>query len=471
MMIKQIRIPLLMLLLSLLAALTASPLRAQGPPNYAQVKEVPRAQINDWLKSKIAEHGGDFDNGRYHFILGFSTGHFGQDPVQAIAMHRVAFSLLNNSFAVGDQVTPVAWEMNVWKHGDKVSLTESPDSRAQFVNEVPYAPRENSEGGHDVERALYETLTNDVPPASAASTVVLLLTNTNQSQAPTGKNAMLFGANNSQLKAALQERHMDSTLQRQSFAMKNAQGGSVTVDVTAVFPQKLTSLPDAPASARFPTFDRKTWQPTQDRPESSEALPNPTQEGAGSGAASPPAAGANATARSGATEPAPQPKQSFPLWILLLALLVVIAIIAAVMASRKAAAKPTPKPQPVPVPAARPLPGSVLVKLGLDAPEVVLSPLTIGTRLLLATGEVVTEEEKAKLPNPVVLSTLAWTPDGLLTVNAPLGAEYTDRKGNAEKASDDRRLVLKPGEGLICRLIPALGKDPVRFELSYKKEK
>jgi len=62
--------------------------RAQAPDaqNYRQVMNVPRQEINDWLKSEVTRSGGDFDHQRYHFIVGFSTGHYGQDPVHAIAM-------------------------------------------------------------------------------------------------------------------------------------------------------------------------------------------------------------------------------------------------------------------------------------------------------------------------------------------------------------------------------------------------
>jgi hypothetical protein len=55
-----------------------------------------------------------FDHQRYHFVVGFSTGHYGTDPVHAIGMRRLAFSLLNNTLATGDQVTALGWEMNAF---------------------------------------------------------------------------------------------------------------------------------------------------------------------------------------------------------------------------------------------------------------------------------------------------------------------------------------------------------------------
>src|SRR5690606_34416676 len=85
-------------------ALAALPALAFGiqahaqPPNpsdYRIVTKVPREELDRWIKEEAARSGGNFDRDRYHFIVGFSTGHFGSDPVHAIAMRRLAFSLLN----------------------------------------------------------------------------------------------------------------------------------------------------------------------------------------------------------------------------------------------------------------------------------------------------------------------------------------------------------------------------------------
>ena len=438
----------------------------QNKNEYAQVKEVPRAQINAWLKSKIAERGGDWEKGRYRFVLGFSTGHFAQDPVHAIAMRRVAFSLLNNSFAPGDRVTPLAWEMTLWKQGETVTLTDGPESRAKVVNEVPYSPQENSEGGHDIERTLYETLTRAVSPQQAPSTVILLLTNTNQSQAPDGRKASLFGENNSQLKSAELEKGMHTPLERQSFALKSETGRLINVEVTALFPEKMTSLTGTTSEPRFPTFSLATWQPAQDRPAATETLPNPYRPE--NNEKNPP----NLTQ----TEK-PTPDRGFPLWLIPLIIFLLLLMAGIAFAARKPGNKPKPKVETVGnQPATRPLPGLLRLRLGTESPEIVLDKLTIGTRLLLASGELVTEEEGTKRTNEQkegrkdeTLATLVWGNDALLTVTAPLGAEFTDRKGNAEKASTAVELRLLPGEGLICRLVTAPGEESVRLELTYKK--
>jgi hypothetical protein len=116
---------------------------------------IPRGQIDQWLRAEISRHGGAFPTERYHFIIGFSTGHFGSHPLHATAMHCVAFAMMNQTLAVGDRLTPVSWEMGLCETGDTISLTDDPASRGRLVSVVPYAPWHEGHGGHDVERTLY----------------------------------------------------------------------------------------------------------------------------------------------------------------------------------------------------------------------------------------------------------------------------------------------------------------------------
>jgi len=247
---------------------TASP----ASNDYERIIAVPRQKLDEWLKSEVQKSQGSWSTQRYHFLVGLSTGHFGKDPVNAIAMRRLLFSLLNDSFAAGDRVTPFAWEMTVWNVGTPVILTESPATRGEIVNGVPSSPRADSLGGHDIPRALYDILTKNVSPKEARSCIILLFTNTNESQAPTGRNDSLFGENNPLLLDAARERGFRLPTVKQSFLLK-ARDGDVRVDVTALFPDRLESLPNTPLAERH-YFAMDSWQPEADRPHDVVELPN-----------------------------------------------------------------------------------------------------------------------------------------------------------------------------------------------------
>ncbi len=117
-----------------------SPCQAQASTgDYSCVTGVPREAIDKWLKEQVGKSGGDWDHHRYRFYVGFATGHYSTDPVSAIAMRRLAFGLMNNSLAVGDRMSAVAFEMKESKIGDEITLSADPATRAQFVNAAPYA--------------------------------------------------------------------------------------------------------------------------------------------------------------------------------------------------------------------------------------------------------------------------------------------------------------------------------------------
>ena len=244
----------LTVLLSFWFVLSLQASRAQvGDAKYSQVQDVPRQEINDWIKSEVERSGGNWSKDRYAFLVGFSTGHYGQDPVHAIAMRRLAFSLLNNTLTAGDSVASMAWEMQAWDKTGYIPLDTDPASRRKFVDAVPYTTQQGSKGGHDTERAMFDALTTEVSADQADSTIILLLTNSNQSQGPTGEKAALFGKNNPQLTEAMEKLGYRTPPARQSFRLKT-KSRNLNVDITALFPKALKSLPNSGDKPRYPTF-------------------------------------------------------------------------------------------------------------------------------------------------------------------------------------------------------------------------
>ena len=459
-----------------------APGRAQNvnPQDYTRITQVPRAEMDAWLRQEVETSSGDWDKGRYHFYIGFSTGHFGQDPVHAIAMRRVAFSLMNNSLAVGDRVTPIAWEMTTWNVGPAVRLTEDPATRMEFVNDVPYAPHAGSQGGHDIERVLYETVTKAIPANERSSAVVLLLTNSNASQSPTGEKASLFGADNPQLAEALQSGGFRLPLVRKEFRLQ-AGAQPVTVAVTALFPRHLVSLPDAPGTPRYPTFARETWQPANDKPAASETLPEPTQPD-GSAHGSP-----SSQAGTPHTTPPPPPDHSgISPWVWIVVALVVLAIIAAVMMlSRRAATKPVEKAPKAPPagPQTVPIPGSLEVIIGPNTqPLPSLKALTTVSawtlqreadgRVVLAdvlkqTGGAPPSAATPAVPAPTPLAKLAFDAKRVLRVEVEGGAQFVKLQGTAADQCNSRLLVIEPGKKVFGRVLPSDASTETRIEINY----
>ncbi|MCS6777307.1 MAG: hypothetical protein RMJ43_03200 [Chloroherpetonaceae bacterium] len=448
-----------------------------GQHNSGRGITVPRKEINDWLRSEIVKSGGDFESERYRFIIGFSTGHYGQDPVHAIAMRRVAFSLLNNTLAAGDQVTPVAWEMRVWDRGAPIALTEDPATRKQFVDAVPYTTQKGSRGGHDTERALYEIL-QALSPEEAKYTVVLLLTNSNQSQGPTGERVPLFGANNPLLLQALQRLRYRIPPVRHSFVLQHEKRNLV-VDVTALFPQRIHAIPGTPGTRRYPTFPLESWQPEEDRPAPTEILPNPVAPAATTRASTI----TPETAPRTGMAPAAGRRGGIPLWVWIVLALLAIAL--AVLAAR-ALAKPRPRPEPMAVAAAgQLLPGAVEVFLGQKSR--MLHPLKTtdiwhlvreGDEIVFfETGEKAEDDAPSKqesgagpaAPPGHAVATLQFDKKRRLCVEAMGDTQFLELKGVHIDQSNNRMLSVGIGERLFCRM--DAGGVTTRLELIYHKEK
>ena len=467
-------------------ALFAAIAHAQSPDvqqDYSRITQVPRADVDAWLKQEVKESGGDWDKDRYHLFIGFSTGHFGQDPVNAIGMRRLAFSIVNNSLAVGDQVTPIAYEMTTWNVGPTVTLSDDPATRAEFANQVPYAPKSESHGGHDMERVLYETVTKAIPANEAGSSIVLLLTNSNASQGPSGEKATLFGANNPQLADAINKGGFRLPLVRKEFRL---QAGSqpVTVAVTALFPKKLVGLPDAASEPRYPTFSRDTWQPSADKPAASEVLPNPSKT----------------EQKIPGTHPGGQEvlqttqsiKGSISPWVWAIVALVVIAGLFLIFRPKPQPAKVTVKPEAPAAAAAlgRPIPGSLTVQIGTG--EQTLQPLMTGSRWILQRDEAgnVTLVDAAAPPKPepgsgagqtgptgptsptstapaTPIAQLAFDAERNLRVTADSGAQFVEFNGPDPTKLDSQSLTIAPGKRAFCRIVPAGSTTRTRLEVAY----
>ena len=450
--------------------------KAQTPdPNaYRIVTQLDRAEADQWLKEQVKTSGGTFDTQRYRFIIGFSTGHYGSDPVHAIAMRRLAFSLLNNTMAPGDQVVSDAWEMSVWKIGEDITLSTDPKTRAEFVNAVPYAPMSGSQGGHDTERALYDTLQQAVPKEKAPHTIVLLLTNSNHSMVPTGsKNVRLFGANNPKLTRAIQQLDYRNPV-RKSFSFQGPQGQK-NIDVTALFPKKLTGIPGVEAGSRYPGFPLETWQPAADRPASAADLPNPVAT-----ATNPtqPNGGTNTTTTTTNNITNNYGSKPFPWPLLLLGLLGLVGLVLLVFWLMN---RSKPRRQEVAKPAAapakgRPIPGSVTLVIGAapKSQNVALNSLTTASAWTLAQNgdalpKLTPDDDPAQKPEGTVLARVDIDDRRRMAVNAEPDVLFEGLVGANAKESTNRRLLIAPGERLACRVRSATtAKEPVRLELIYK---
>lgn len=462
-----------MIAAALLIAAVGARAQTPDPRAYNLVKQLDRAEADQWLKEQVKASGGTFDTERYRFVIGFSTGHYGSDPVHAIAMRRLAFSLLNNTMAPGDQVVSGAWEMAVWKVGDDISLTDDPKTRAEFVNAVPYAPMSGSQGGHDTERALYDTLQQAVPKEKAPHTVILLLTNSNHSMVPTGsKNVRLFGANNPKLARAIRDLGYRGPV-RKSFSFQGPQGAK-NIDVTALFPKKLTGIPGAGGESRYPGFPLETWQPAADRPTSASDLPNPPAPASGStqnGNSSTTTTTTNNTTNNYGSKPFP-----WPLILAILAGLVGVVLLVFWLTNRS-----KPRRQEVAKPAAppgkgRPIAGSVNLVVG-SAPKsqnVALTSLTTASAWTLAQDgdalpKLTPDDDPAQKPEGTVLAKVDIDDRRRLTVTSEPDVLFENLVGSNAKESTNRKLLVAPGERLACRVRSATtAKEPVRLELIYK---
>ena len=456
---KKIRV---FLLLCLVCAGLPSLVRAQAPEDALRLSADQRQKLDGWLRAQVKKRGGNWDSQRYHFFIGFSTSQ-SRDTRYLLAMGRLTYSLLNNSFAVGDVVTPFGWEMDVWQTGAADALTEDPATRAAVVNGLPGSSKDRTVGGHDVERALLHIMTKEVKPEEAASTIVLLFTNTNESQDSVPPSGLL-GANNPELLQAYRKGRFHQPPERATFSLESSRG-PFPVDATAVFPEKIAPLPNAPTTPRYPTFARETWQPAQDKPQANEALPNAAQSAA-------------APSRV-ATEKEPTAGPNFWKWLApVVALIALIGIGAYLLTRPKNSAAAVKNSANVPaVPVGKPIAGTLEVSLGAETLKPLLNLNTESRWSLFqsADGALTLEDsatksaakpEKKSDGKPV--AALSFDEKKRLQVEAAPDIQFRDIKGTT-KESSIRVLIVAPGETVICGL-DAGAAPPKRLSVYFNNK-
>lgn len=168
----------------------------------ASIEEAART-LRNAIRSAVSQAGGDLEHQHVHLVLGFSTGHFNQDPLGAQAARQIAWLVVKDLLVAGDKVTCFAWEMTLWDHlqGKEPSVTiadSSPEGKRPINDLFPTTVQDGSQGGHDTERAIVQ-ITQSLGDAGDA--VIVLLTNDAQSVASKGQRTI--GADNPDYRTAL----------------------------------------------------------------------------------------------------------------------------------------------------------------------------------------------------------------------------------------------------------------------------
>lgn len=126
----------------------------------------------------VAEAGGNVREDAIHLAVGFSTGHFGLDPLHAEGCRLIARRLADQLLWPGDRFSVFAWEFGIWDHrpgnnwGIRVDGTGE-DVIRDFNDILPRTPSSESVGGHDTEL----TIVQAVDRLGDRNVVLVLLTN------------------------------------------------------------------------------------------------------------------------------------------------------------------------------------------------------------------------------------------------------------------------------------------------------
>ncbi len=476
----RIHVVLLVILGIIIGPKFAADAQQQVPSGTSKSLHGQLQTIDSWIADQVTQSHGDWNLGRYSFYIGFCTSGIGDDAAPAKAMRRLAFTLMNSSLAVGDRLTPFAYEMSVYKFGQTVTLTPNVASRSTFVSAVPRTPMPNSIGGHDIERSLYEIL-DKIPLVDRANTIVLLLNKDNSSQDPDGSNVGLFSENNPKLRSAISTGNYRSDLVRAEFWV-SSDSKSVPVSVTALFPAKLVSLKYGKTTSRYPTFPRDTWQPPNDVPAATEKAQIHTKPDV----APPPAASENSVVsrQTGIN------RRSALLWSVGLAVAAIVVGVFLVALRKRSGAQPV---RPSVAPSAtrtstklETMPGSLRVTIGTD--EHTIAPLAKGSTWAITKGA----NDKALLvdisnfSSPTTPSasqgkvvsvvpqeaagsivTLTFVKSTTLIAEAELGAMFVDLQGTAANKCDSRTLKIEPGSRILCRVQMPDMSSKIRLEIVY----
>ncbi len=442
----------------------------------AQKAEVPRAEIDSWLKAAIKENGGNWDKGRYAFYVAFQTSQNAQEADLGNAMKYFAFDILNNSLAVGDKVIAVGYEMQSTPFNEPIQLTDDPGTRQKFVDEIPQSTQPGSHGGHDIDRAMIDAI-KQIPSNEANSSIILVLSKDGASQMPQGSaGSRLVGEESAEFKSAKLANGYQPHLNKEQFTISTG-GVNKQVHVTALFPKKLTSLA-SDGTSRYPTFPRETWVPKNYAPDPGEKLPNDTKQ------------------QSSVTQPvapktintAEHDKGGIPIWVWIILALIIIGVIVFMMIGKKSGVQKPLKPVAgtPQVTKIETIPGSLRVTIGAD--EQMLSPLPkAGKWTISKSSEGVVSLTEDALP-PVatiepgtsttsstqtatiagtVLARLIISEDRSLKADAEAGAQFAEIQGTAGDRSNSRSLNLEPGKRVLCRLLSADGSSKTRVEIVY----
>lgn len=220
------------------------------------------ASLSTTIAQVIHERGGNPQTQNIHWVFGFSTGHFAQDPTAAEVARYLATQLIADNTKVGDRVSVYAWEMEVWNHlADQDRTVEirarSPDDDKRLYKLLPRTPRKDTVGGHDTERAIVE-IVREISDARDA--VILLFTPTAASIAPQGQK--VWGQNHPKYQEVLKqwERLIDPELSGASrgaslqirYQVIKTSGESVprTLDVVIVVPRQFVAKTISHASSQ-----------------------------------------------------------------------------------------------------------------------------------------------------------------------------------------------------------------------------
>jgi hypothetical protein len=173
--------------------------------------------------------------------LGFSTGHFGLDPLAAEAARKIAWEAIDNLLVAGDRLSVYAYELEIWDEKDKTVPENHGPQKDELQDLFPLTHRAGSEGGHDTELALVD-ITNRLGNASDA--VIVLLANTAASIAIPDRKPI--GTNDPRYKAILRSwnrlpavNESGASLQL-PYVTRDAAGEAVnrSLDVVILVPQR-----------------------------------------------------------------------------------------------------------------------------------------------------------------------------------------------------------------------------------------
>ncbi|MDX2005198.1 MAG: hypothetical protein SFU83_07960 [Meiothermus sp.] len=167
---------------------------------------LPDQPLRSLIEDAVRERGGDLERQHLHLVLAFSTGHYRSDPLGAEAAREMAWRLSSGLLTPGDRISVYAWEMQVYDAptpSPRLVSQEDLQAATPIRDLFPKSTQPSSEGGHDTEEAIVEIRRRLGETYSDA--VVVLLTNSAQSQGPVGRQAATLGATHPTYLAVLEE--------------------------------------------------------------------------------------------------------------------------------------------------------------------------------------------------------------------------------------------------------------------------